>query len=302
MTMTASISIQRIRFEVAVTVGDGVFTVDFTGSSPQVRGPFNVVPSGRLAATCYALRAITDPSITTNGGCFRPITLNATGRLDRQSEGAGAGQFSHRDHQADHRQDPGAFAEAVPERVPADNAGELLALSFGGRAGRVALRHGRTDRGRRRAGREIDGVDVIETDATNCMNLPAEASSSTHRSASIARCCAGLWRAGCASRRLGYLRGYEILHGEVRFTHRGERHFFAAKGREGGGPGAMAISEIIRLSGAKETIPSKMMAVLQKGDRVVITTAGGGGNGPADQRDAHAAKLDLLDGKISLSS
>jgi N-methylhydantoinase B len=56
------------------------------------------------------------------------------------------------------------------------------------------------------------------------------------------------------------------------------------------------------LSGAKETIPSKMMAVLQTGDRVVITTAGGGGNGRADQRDAHAAKLDLLDGKVSLSS
>ena len=105
---------RRIRIEVAVTVGDGAMTVDFAGSSPQVRGPFNVVPSGSLAASCFALRAITDPSITTNGGCFRPITLKLPERLDRQSERAGAGQLPHRDHQAHHRHDPGAFAEAVP--------------------------------------------------------------------------------------------------------------------------------------------------------------------------------------------
>jgi len=67
---------RRIRIEVAVTVDDGAMTIDFAGSSPQVRGPFNVVPSGSLAAACYVVRAITDPTIPTNGGCFRPITLN----------------------------------------------------------------------------------------------------------------------------------------------------------------------------------------------------------------------------------
>src|SRR5215471_12768146 len=64
---------RHIRFEVAVTVKDGSFHCDFTGSSPQVRGPFNCVPSGSLAAACYALRAVTDPTIPTNAGCFRPI-------------------------------------------------------------------------------------------------------------------------------------------------------------------------------------------------------------------------------------
>ena len=38
--------------------------------------PLNCVPSGSLAAACYAVRALTDPKIPTNGGCFRPISLH----------------------------------------------------------------------------------------------------------------------------------------------------------------------------------------------------------------------------------
>src|SRR5262249_12672157 len=66
---------RRIRISVAVTIADGAMAVDLSGSSAEVRGPFNVVPSGSLAAACYVVRAITDPSIPTNGGCFRPIAL-----------------------------------------------------------------------------------------------------------------------------------------------------------------------------------------------------------------------------------
>ena len=65
-----------VRIEVAVTVKGGSIHFDFTGTAPQLRGPFNVVPSGTLAAACFAVRALTDPTIPTNGGCFRPISLH----------------------------------------------------------------------------------------------------------------------------------------------------------------------------------------------------------------------------------
>ena len=64
-----------IRIEVAATVADGAIEFDFAGTSPQVKGPMNCVPSGSLAAACWAVRALTDPDIPTNGGCFRPIAL-----------------------------------------------------------------------------------------------------------------------------------------------------------------------------------------------------------------------------------
>jgi N-methylhydantoinase B len=292
---------RRIRIEIAVTVGNGTMTVDFTGSSPQVRGPFNVVPSGSLAASCYALRAVTDPSITTNGGCFRPIMLKLPeGSIVNPKEPAAVNSRT-----ATIKRITGtilaAFAQAVPDRVPADNAGELLALSFGGaRPDGSRYVTGELVASGAGASREKDGVDVIETDATNCMNLPAEAleldAPIRVNRAMLRRDSggAGMYRGG-----LGILREYEILHGEVRFTHRGERHFIAPKGRAGGADGAMARTVIHRRDGGEEVIPSKLVTTLHAGDRIVFETAGGGGYGDPARRTPEQLRADLANGKIS---
>ena len=54
-----------------------------------------------------------------------------------------------------------------------------------------------------------------------------------------------------------------------------------------------------RASGDVETIPSKLMTVLRKGDRVIVTTAGGGGNGNPEKRSAVALSEDVGNGKVS---
>jgi N-methylhydantoinase B len=290
-----------IRFEVAVTVKDGNFHCDFTGSSAQVRGPFNCVPSGSLAAACYAVRAVTDPEIPTNAGCFRPITLELPkGSVVNPREPAPVNSRT-----ATIKRVTGcilgALKEVLPERVPADSSGELLTLMFGGHHGDgTAFVTGELIAGGSGAGPHSDGVDVIETDVTNCMNLPVEAMESdtpirVHRLAlRESSGGAGRQRGG-----LGVLKEYEILDGEVAFTCRGERHFFAPKGAQGGGDGAKAHAVIRRADGTEEVIPSKAMATLRAGDRVVVETAGGGGNGPASQRDPAARARDLADGKVS---
>ena len=53
-------------------------------------------------------------------------------------------------------------------------------------------------------------------------------------------------------------REYEVLKGEVIFTHRGERHGYAAQGISSGGAGALAHSVIYRLDGTTEVINSKI--------------------------------------------
>lgn len=294
---------QRIRIEVAVTVAGGEMTVDFTGTSPQVRGPFNCVPSGSKAAACYAVRAVTDPTIPTNGGCFRPIKLVLPeGSIVNPREPAPVNART-----ATIKRVTGsilaAFSEALPDRIPADSGGEMLLLAFGG---------ARPDGSRYVTGELIasgsgastskDGVDVIETDATNCMNLPVEsmemdAPIRIHRTALKADSGgAGRQRGG-----LGVVREYEILHGEVRFTHRGERHFSPARGRKGGEDGGVAHSIIYRADGREEVIPSKIVTTLMQGDRVVVSTSGGGGYGPAAERAAELVDLDVADGKVSTS-
>ena len=292
---------RRIRIETAVTVANGAVRIDFTGSSPQVRGPFNVVPSGSLAAACYAVRAITDATIPTNGGCFRPITLQLPeGSIVNPKEPAPVNART-----ATIKRISGtilsALAQAVPDRVGADSGGELLVLAFGGeRPDGTRYVTGELVAGGSGASAHKDGVDVIETDATNCMNLPAEALEldapiRVHRIALRSDSGgAGTQRGG-----LGIVREYEILHGEVRMSHRGERHFIAPQGRGGGGDGAMARSVIRRAGKGEEVVPSKIVTTLHAGDRVIFETAGGGGYGDPRRRDPQKVRDDLSDGKIS---
>ncbi len=150
------------------------------------------------------------------------------------------------------------------------------------------------------AARDADGVDVIETDASNCMNVSAEAlmleapirvhRAALHRGSGGA----GTFRGG-----LGGLYEYELLDGEAVLTYRGERHFCAAQGNDGGDAGGFAFAEITRADGGKETIASKIVTTLRKGDRLVVATAGGGGWGVPDARDARRAAADLADGKVT---
>ena len=289
-----------IRIEVAVTVGQSGIHIDFTGTSPQVRGPMNCVPSGSLAAACFAIRALTDPAIPTNAGCFRPISLHLPeGSLVNPVEPAPVNART-----STIKRITGcivsALANILPDRIPAPSAGEMALVAFGGRrptgenfvtGDLIASGSG--------ASATSDGVDVIETDATNCMNLPAEAMEMEtpirlHRVALRPGSGGdGAFRGG-----LGTEREYEVLTDNVTFTHRGERHLSAARGIFGGGDGACGESTILRADGTTETIPSKIVARLMKGDRVIVRTAGGAGYGDPTQRTAAMRRSDVADGKV----
>lgn len=291
---------------VEVTIADGRIALDFTGSSPQVRGPFNCVPSGSLAASCFAVRAVTDPdqSIPNNGGCFRPLTLELPlGSIVNPREPAPVGCRTSTIKRITSVV-LGALRQAVPDRVPADPGGEEVILHFGGR--RSDGRGFVTSQiliGGSGASAGCDGVDVIETDATNCMNIPAEALEleapiRVHR-ASLAPDSGG---AGRRRGGLGAWLEYEILDGEMTITYRGERHFCQAAGTEGGGAGGKASAEILRPDGSVHAIPSKEVATLRAGDRLIIRTAGGGGYGEPQLRPASEVRADLENGKVSAAA
>jgi N-methylhydantoinase B/oxoprolinase/acetone carboxylase alpha subunit len=294
-----------IRIEIAATVGNGAIEFDFSGTSAQVKGPMNCVPSGSLAAACWAVRALTDPDIPTNGGCFRPISLKLPeGTIVNPQEPAPVNARTSTIKRIAGCM-VGALAPAMPDKAPAASAGELLVLAFGGKhggGGNYVV--GELIAGGSGAGPRQDGVGAIETDATNCMNLPAEAleMEAPIRLNRVALRAdsggAGEWRGGP-----GLVREYEVLAslgaGGVSFSHRGERHFSAAAGLHGGGDGARARSSIRRADGREELIPSKIATVLHPGDRVTVETAGGGGYGDPARRKPELAVADIADGKVT---
>ena len=96
-----------VKIAVTLRVRGSAMTFDFTGSDPQVRGPFNSVPASTMSAVYYAVRAISDASIPNNGGCFRAVDAVLPGGHDREPAAAGAGELPHRHHQAHRRHHPG---------------------------------------------------------------------------------------------------------------------------------------------------------------------------------------------------
>ena len=295
---------RRVRIEVAVTVNDGAIHFDFTGTDRQLRGPLNCVPSGAQAAAYYAVRALTDAQIPTNGGCFRPVTLHLPeGSLVNPMPPAPVNART-----ATIKRICGmmvsALAEAVPERVPAASAGLSVMLAFGGRradgspfivseliaAGTGASQHS-------------DGVDCLQTDGSNSMNLPIEA---LGIEAPIRVLRFGLRAdSGGAGRRrggLGVIKEYEFLADDIRLTYRGERHFTAARGSLGGSAGAMSVATIFRADGRVETIASKTVTSVSRGDRLLVETAGGGGFGDPRERAPQALADDLSNRKVTPQS
>ncbi len=292
---------RRVRIEVAVTIEDGAIHFDLSGTDAQLKGPFNCVPSGIYAASYYAVRALTGAQIPTNAGCFRPVSLHLPkGTLVNPDEPAPvnsrtatviriSGTMLH------------AIAKAAPERLPAAASGELLVMAFAGR-GHDGQRTiiGDMIAGGAGASARRDGADCLDCYTSNSMNMSAEALEleapiAVHRFALRPDSGgAGKFRGG-----LGVLREYEVLDGDLAFTHRGERHYVGAPGLAGGGDGATAQSVIHRRDGAAEAIPSKLVTTLRKGDRLIVETAGAGGHGDPRSRDPDAVATDVRNGKVT---
>ena len=291
---------KRVRIEVAVTVKDGAISFDFTGTSPQVKGPFNCVPSGTAAAACYAIRALTDSRIPTNGGCFRPIKLHLPkGSLLDPIEPAPVNSRTQTIKLAA-ACIIGAFADVLPDKVPASDAVDQHIIMWAHRrpdgTQMVAGECVASGAGGSKAG---DGTDVVDTDVTNCMNMPVEALEMDMpllvRRTEL-RCDSG--GAGRHRGGLGLVREYEALEDEITLTHRGERFYSSPRGTQGGGNGMRSRSVVTRADGEVVEIPSKLVLKMNKGDRLVIETAGGGGLGDPRDREPATVLADVKNRKV----
>jgi N-methylhydantoinase B len=293
---------RRVRIEVAVTVRGSAMRFDFTGTSPQVRGPFNAVPASTLSAVYYAVRAISDPSVPNNGGCFRAVdAVLPPGTLVNPHPPA---PVSCRTATIKRIADTilGALVRALPERMPAASSGTLLVMAFGGTdpaSGRPFVASELAAGGMGARPRK-DGIDVVETDVSNCMNIPVEA---LELSVPLRVRRAGLWAdsAGAGERRggLGLEKVFEATATDVTVSHRGERFASSPWGLFGGRPGRCGAAFVVRADGRREPVASKQMLVLHPGDQLWEYVPGGAGRGDPLERDADLVLADVLDRKVS---
>ena len=278
-----------INITVALTIEGSDVHADFTGTSAEVRGPFNAVPACTLSAVRYAVRVVTDPRIPNNEGCYRMIRLTIPeGTLLNPRRPA---PVNNRAVTLRRVVDTvmGAFAKALPGRLPAANNGHPLVARIGGiddRTGRLFILS-ESGTGGMGARPSKDGIDCIHTDTSNSRNVPVEVAEKIaplrihyYR---IRRDSggAGRFRGGC-----GFEKEYECLTDRMTITHRGERHYTRPWGQAEGCPGAASRSIILRADGSEEIVPSKMDIELRRHDRLRLWTTGGGGYGDPLERAA----------------
>jgi len=296
---------RRINITAAVTIAGSNIHVDFTGTSPQVRGPFNAVPACALSAVRYVVRALTDPDSPNSGGCYRMISLTLPEKSLLNPTRPAAVNCRSVALRRVVDTVMGAMAQALPGQVPAANNGHPLWGHFSGVDPVTGQTFIQTENGTGGMGARpnMDGIDVISTDTSNLMSIPVEVvESSTWLRIHYFRIRrdsggAGRFRGGC-----GFEKEYECLCDRVIVSHRGERHYTQPWGHEGGMPGASSRSVIVRADGREEVVPSKMTIELRKHDRLKLWTSGGGGYGDPLTRSAEAVLADVLNRKVGVEA
>jgi N-methylhydantoinase B len=296
---------QPIKISVTVTIRGGEFIADFTGSSAQVKGPFNSPSSGAYSAACSLIKILTEgENISSNAGAFKPIAVNLPegSIVNPQPPAAVAARASTISRCADVLK--GAMVNCARGRLPACGFSQAAVVYFGGTDPMTGDNYVWTDIAVGGSGGRPnkDGIDTIWQDMVNGYNIPVETIESRfpQRIIKTKLICdsagAGEYRGG-----LGMERVWENLRGEVSVTYRGERHYVGPWGLFGGHAGSLSKAFITRRTGEIEHIASKRDFVLYEGDSLHAFTSGGGGFGDPLNRKPELVLDDIIDKKVSLS-
>lgn len=303
-----------VPIKVKVTVKGDRMIFDYTGSGPQVRGGINCPFSVTCNSTWYTVKAITDPDIPINQGCYRPIEIIAPeGSVLNCKFPASVVGGNTATSQRVIDMLLVALAPAVPHRVVGQSHGTAGSLWFGGddpdpvrckTLRRTFVSAGDINPGGYGARPDKDGINAIRTHIGNAGTISVEQTEyaspilveSWYIKADTGG--AGQWRGGATAERV-YLVEYE----EATCSVGSERGEFAPLGLFGGQPGVLYACQIERVDGSVERIPPKgRPRIVHKGDRVRIHSAGAGGYGDPLERDPGRVLDDVLDGYVSIQA
>jgi N-methylhydantoinase B len=274
-----------IRIALRMTLHDGTAHLDYTGTAAQLPFPMNAVFGVTLSGVHYALRAVTDPTIPMNEGCFRPVTVvvpEGTLLNPRRPAPVSGGNVETSTRNADVVL--GALALAAPDRVPAQSGGTMSNVMLGGmREDGSTWAFYETNGCGMGARPSADGLDGIQCHMTNTLNTPIEAIEREYPLRVVRYEFAdgtggrGRFRGGN-----GLIRTIELTGASASLTLLAERHAVAPRGSCGGGD-AMPGRHVLELPGGERCeLPAKTSRPLHRGERVEVQTPGGGGYGVAE--------------------
>ena len=295
---------EPLRIAVELTVrGDGVW-VDLEGTAPQVAAGLNC-PVGMVNAGVYcAFRGVAGREIPNTGGYMRPIHINApVGTIVNPVLPAACGArgvVGYRVYDAV----MGALAQVVPDKVVAPGEGGPSLIAIGGYHNGKPFVLAEVLVGCWGARASRDGLEGVSNPLANLSNQPVELLESElplriHGYGLVADSGGpGRFRGG-----LAFERTYELLADEAVLTVRSDRRSHPPYGIEGGDAGAPSSNTISSAEGERSVATMPMEALqLRKGDVFHHVSAGGGGSGPAFEREPALVLEDVLDEKVGIEA
>ena len=291
----------QLKIRVQVTIAGDQVSIDLDGSSPQATGPINcTLNMTRSAVICGVLMSI-GRDVPANAGCYRPITIHApAGSVVNAQYPAPVANRMATGHRIVNAV-MGAFAAALPERVPASYYGVSYAYAVnainadGSRQVYFDLECGGW--GGHPNG---DGASGFSCGFHNIANSPIEMIEGDYP-ITFTRygLRAGSGGAGKHRGGLGLVRAFRLDAPAGVFAANLDRFKVPPYGLAGGAPGAPGRLTLTRADGGTQDLPSKVTGLaLGQGDELCLETAGGGGHGDPKTRAAKAVAADRRDGYV----
>jgi N-methylhydantoinase B len=287
----------------AITVGDGRMTVDFTGSSSQVTGPFNCGDAITISACRLLIKCLTTPLDPVDEGCFRPLEVVIPPRsvLAAEEPAPTARYYVPINLLID--LGLRALAPAMPDRIPAASYGDQMpTITFGTHpeTGKLFIQ-GDLNAGGTGARPGFDGESgMIIFGGSTARNNPVEVVESRIGSMRVLRYSLRQDSGGAGRHRggLGIERVYRMLSPAF-ITFSLERKATPPWGLWGGKEGAVNGVEITSPDGAVRHVRKATQHPIAAGETVRIMTGGGGGYGPPAERSREAVLRDVAEGYVS---
>lgn len=266
-----------IAIKVTVTIEAKHVMVDFSGTADQVQGNINCPLSVAAAAVFYVFRCLMPANTPACAGVFRSIQLTAPeGCLvnARRPAAVAAGNVETSTRITDVVL--GALAQAIPERIPAASHGSMNNVAMGAVA---SADHPRWDYyetigGGMGAGASTPGLSAVQTHMTNTLNTPVE-SLEMHYPLRVTAYQLNRESGGGGVNKGGdgIIREFEFLRAATAtlLTERRRLPPWGSAGGKAGKSGRNTLNESI--------VAGKCELELATGDRLKITSPGGGGWG-----------------------
>ncbi|MCI0625951.1 MAG: hydantoinase B/oxoprolinase family protein, partial [Acidobacteria bacterium] len=292
---------QPIHLVLRARIKDGRVSFDLTGSDEQRNSPMNATLAQTYSALAYVIKCLIDSDVPTNEGFYRLIDVTAPERTvvnARPPVGVvGGWEVTMRLCDLGFR----AFSEAMPHKVMASTKSINCHMACGGRDPRNGEYYAfmETMAGGYGGRPTKDGMDAVQAHFQNTENSAVEETENNYPFM-ITRYelipdseGAGRYRGG-----LGVRREWKFCDHEATLTVFSDNRKFAPWGLFGGGSGASS-KYILNPDEEGKELPSKITLSLKPNSVISYRTPGGGGYGPALERDPELVLSDVINGKVT---